>query len=209
MTTTCESCRFGGRYPGSSCPNRQHFFVARTDPCSEWMPALPKDGIPRITLHGVELLKQGLAGDFSNWSTEYSYCNHPYSIPKADVSNCSINAAIGWHKDGRNQIIVEPWFGKSYPRVKAQGLNVIPYIEVSRLQYPLVSEDAATASDYITLSNEGDWFNHVVIMIEDRQVWTHNLADEEEDEEDEGMADCPVIAIRDTGPKQVGLDAYL
>lgn len=172
---------------------------------------LPKDGIPRITLHGVELLKQGLAGDFSNWSTEYSYCNHPYSIPKADVSNCLIEAAVGWHKeDGRNQVIVKLWFGKEWPRVKAQGLSVVPYIEVSRLRYPLVSEDAATASDYIKLYNDGDWFNHVIIMIEDRQLWNHNLADEEEDEEeDEGMVDCPVIAIRDTGPKQVGLDAYL
>lgn len=167
---------------------------------------LPKDGIPRITKHGIELLKQGLAGDFTNWSTRYSYCNHPYSIPDEDVSNCIIMAAVGWHKDGRNQVIVQPWFGKEWPRVKPQGLVVLPDIEVSKLDYNLISENKETDSDYIKLRHEGDWYNQVIIFIEDKLVYTGNLSDDDEEDEDE---DVEVVECKPRQPQQTGLEAFL
>lgn len=155
---------------------------------------LPHDGIPRITSHGIDLIKQGLSGNFEGWSTYYSFCNHPLTIPEDDVSNCEIMCAPEW-KDDKPQFIVVVWFGEEYPKLK--GHAMAPHIEFTKIE-----DDRERWPDTpsIKLKND-DWYAEVPIAIDDHYVGYANVKTDEDYDEDE---QCEI----EVKPSQALLDSF-
>lgn len=81
---------------------------------------LPADGFPRITSEGVEILKEGLRGDFSRW--RWSIGNHPLEMPAEHVRNLIIRTM-----SDRPHFYAEFWFGPRFPVTKRNRV-LAPYV---------------------------------------------------------------------------------
>lgn len=124
---------------------------------------LPHDGFPRITLEGIRLLKQGMAGDFEGWLTIPA--NHPREIPAEEVSNCSISA-----DPETMHFIVTAWHGMEYP--KLHGIGMAPAVEFDKLD---LKESYTPLPDTIFLTSgrkPWGWRTGVSIAVESRGIGT-------------------------------------
>lgn len=80
---------------------------------------IPRDGIPRISSEGLEMVERGLKGDFTGWVR--SPANHPLSIPESMLSNLRICV-----DPDTMDFLAIPWYGKQFP--KLDGLSMAPRI---------------------------------------------------------------------------------
>ena len=141
---------------------------------------LPKDGLPRITTEGVEILKEGLRGDFSRWV--WSIGNHPLEIPDRCVRNLIIRAM-----NDRPHFIAEFWSGNRFPKTKHLP-NLLPYYCFDVLD-TLVTEYHTEPIYRIHLKQSADYWAHIPILIDDLEIATDGF---EDDSEGDGMAEVVI-----------------
>lgn len=80
---------------------------------------LPDNGFPRITSEALEILKEGLNGDFRRWKCGIG--NHPYELPANQIRNITICAT----PEG-DHFVAKPWTGMYYPMTD-KNTSAIPW----------------------------------------------------------------------------------
>ena len=165
---------------------------------------LPEDGLPRITTEGIQILIEGMHGDFSRW--RWGIGNHPLEMPSEHIRNILIRA----DKDTPH-FIAEHWTGDTFPSVKYKVLA--PYYSFDQLD-TMQSEFATDPPENIVLRQSHDWWTRVSVCIDDKCLWTERERNrfkgtsgpadyDGEDDEDDGMVECC------TQPKACTLDAWM
>ncbi len=135
---------------------------ARHDWCpgEPWAEELPADGFPRITSEGVEILKEGLRGDFSRW--EWGIGNHPMEMPSKYLRNLHIRAM-----DDRPHFYATFWYGPHFPSTK-KNLVMTPWFCFDRLD-DLVLEHADYKASHICLEQTADFWAHLPLLLDDNE----------------------------------------
>lgn len=143
---------------------------------------LPKDGLPRITSEGLEILKEGLRGDFSRWM--WAIGNHPLEVPGKHLRNCIIRAM----KD-EPHFIAELWTGSRWPATKHNVRAITEYCfdELDDMGNEYRTEPVY----YVKLRQTSDYWAGAPIFVDDLELWENGTA--VEDEDDDGMVECPVV----------------
>ena len=166
---------------------------------------LPRDGLPRITLEGIEILSEGLRGDFHRW--RWGIGNHPLEMPLEHIRNLTIHCM----KD-EPHFMASFWFGE-FPQVNYRVMTPwVPFDTLDRRITQYADKDPET----IHLAASQDWWMHISVQVGDNFLWTpkernrwtptHEY-DDEEDPEDDQEDDEPVCpGIR---PKNATLDAWM
>lgn len=132
----------------------------RTQYYPEQPSPLPQDGLPRITAEGMEILLEGMRGDFHRW--RWSIGNHPFQLPYEHARNILINAM-----KERPHFIARFWYGPDYPQVKYRVLT--PAYSFDRVDTLTIGEDPVES---IHLRQAADYWNHVPVQIGDYSIWT-------------------------------------
>ena len=144
-----------GPYKAPPSENRQLWFTE-----AEELNKLPKDGVPRITNKGLQILKEGFKGDFTNWLWKIG--NHPLEIPLSEVSNLTIKA----NPDDLH-FIAEPYQGIYCPVIDY-------YVLVPQYSFDVINDMRLNEKDDtndIILEQSSDRWNHLVILLNDWKKW--------------------------------------
>lgn len=154
--------------------------------------SLPKDGLPRISKEGMEILIEGLQGDFSRWS--WGIGNHPLHIPYTHTQNVIIDAM----KD-RPHFIAKFWFGENYPQVNY--CVMVPWFCFDEVDtYTLREEEI----NRIHLRQSTDCWASATLQIDDCNIWTqrdknrfvkgskYNYEESEDEEEASEVQQCQI-----------------
>lgn len=170
---------------------------------------LPNDGLPRITLEGLDILAEGLRGDFHRW--RWGIGNHPLEMPVEHLRNMTIHCM----KD-EPHFIASFWFGTVYPVVGYR--NMTPWVPFDTLDLQQ-SQYREEHPDTVKLGDSEDWWAHISVQVGDAYLWDdkarrkwakedHRKPEEdEEDQEDtpeEEEPACPAIR-----PRNTTLDAWM
>lgn len=154
--------------------------------------SLPKDGLPRISKEGMEILIEGLQGDFSRWS--WGIGNHPLHIPYAHTQNVIIDAM----KD-RPHFIAKFWFGENYPQVNY--CVMVPWFCFDEVDTYTLREDEINR---IHLRQSTDCWASATLQIDDCNIWTqrdknrfvkgskYNYEESEDEEEASEVQQCQI-----------------
>lgn len=154
---------------------------------------LPKDGLPRITTEGLEILKEGLRGDFSHWV--WSIGNHPLELPGKHMRNLIIRAM-----DDEPHFIAEFWTGSRYPKTK-HNVRALPNYCFDEID-DMGTEYRTEPIYYIKLCQSFDFWSGAPIFVDNIEL----LGDGIEDEDDgDGMIEC--IATTPKTPNKVEVSA--
>ena len=116
---------------------------------------LPRDGFPRITSEGAEILCEGLAGNFGRW--KWGIGNHPLEMPNEHLSNCWIRAT----KDG-NHFLCTFYHGMHYPQTK-KGSVLTPNFSFDKVDMGDIYEPR----DSICLQRGDDWWGGLTLLLDD------------------------------------------
>ena len=120
---------------------------------------IPKrDGFPRITSEGVEILKKGLRGDFSRWV--WGIGNHPLELPTEHTCNLSIHA-----EDEQPHFFASFWYGKAYPQTK-KHMVLTPWFCFDQLDDLIVGGDKTVS---VRLRQSSDSWAHLTILLDDNE----------------------------------------
>lgn len=163
---------------------------------------LPNDGLPRITLEGLDILAEGLRGDFHRW--RWGIGNHPLEMPLEHIRNMTIHSM----KD-EPHFIVSFWYGTEYPIVGYRNMTPwVPFdiLDLQQTQYRIEHPDT------ISLRNSGDFWFHISVQVGDaylwdekaRRKWAKNTPREDDSDEDEPEDYC-----EPERPKNGTLDAWM
>lgn len=154
--------------------------------------SLPKDGLPRISKEGMEILIEGLQGDFSRWS--WGIGNHPLHIPYTHTQNVIIDAM----KD-RPHFIAKFWFGENYPQVNY--CVMVPWFCFDEVDTYTLREDEINR---IHLRQSTDCWAFATLQIDDCNIWTqrdknrfvkgskYNYEESEDEEEASEVQQCQI-----------------
>lgn len=127
-------------------------------PCDPYSAELPADGFPRITGEGVEVLKEGMHGDFTRWA--WGIGNHPMELPSKYLRNCHIRAM----KD-RPHFYIGFWYGLHYPQTK-RNLVLTPWYCFDQLDL----NESVTDRTTIALRQSSDYWSHLSLLLDDKEV---------------------------------------
>lgn len=122
------------------------------------MGELPNDGWPRITSDGIDILEEGLRGDFSRWE-HIGWMNHPKWLPGC-TRNCNITC-----DPKEMHFSVQFWYGR-WPAIKEMSLAPnFSFNEVDRM------EAYDPRPGYIVLrlrkGDTWDWYSNVHVLVDD------------------------------------------
>ena len=162
---------------------------------------LPNDGLPRMTSEGIEILAEGLRGDFHRW--RWGIGNHPLEMPVEHIRNLTIHCM----KD-EPHFMAAFWFGE-YPIVNYRACTPwIPFDTLDRMhtQY----HEGPTTN--IQLRSSADYWFYIPVQIDSNYLWDEKARAkwarraECEDEPDE---DEPEDPCEPEGPRNATLDAWM
>ena len=143
MTTTYKM--YFGHYGPIRIPTDR-----RTQYYPEGENALPNDGFPRLTSEGLEILKEGLNGDFARWKV--SIGNHPYELPYSEVRNFQVCAT---HEG--DHFVAHCYTGLHYPQTTKNSV-VIPWYSFDKV-------DENYGKEKVMLTRSDDfWFGLPILL---------------------------------------------
>ena len=123
---------------------------------------LPNDGLPRITLEGYRILKNGLIGSFDEWEKQIG--NHPLTLPNGTCSNVKICC-----DPEKNHFALSVWYGQNYPVID-DCLALAPVFYFDKIEeWPIQSVRGSDKLEYIKLGQSYDVYpwDGVIILIDD------------------------------------------
>lgn len=143
----------------------------------EYPNPLPNDGFPRMTKEALGILKEGLEGNFDQWTGQIG--NHPLHLPSFMCRNVSISCA-----PDIPHFQATYWHGRTFPLV--DGYSLAPTIEFDKLDISYSWDELI----YVKLKNSKDshFTTGVPVLIDDFGIDKKRTIYEEEVEE------CPTYS---------------
>ena len=171
----------------------------RTQYAWDYESQLPKDGLPRMTLEGIEILAEGLRGDFHRW--RWGIGNHPLEMPQEHLRNITIHAM----KD-RPHFMAAFWFGTDYPIVNYRVCTPrAPFDTLDRMITKYHTEPPTS----VHLRSSADYWQYVPVQIGDNLLWDDKARAKWAPGTTEPDEDEPEDYCEASSPRNGTLDAWM